>query len=152
MLVSGTLWPDGGTRHKVFQVWFWYENGHIWCWHKKIAFDRSDPEISVSFWVTWLAERGLLCFWRDRLLYMSVEDSLLLCLVFSTDAVCALWPMWSSGVVQGSLRLSGGGLMAHRLSLCACYGCVYCMCLHACGSIIVILTDTFTLCSWRLVS
>lgn len=83
---------------------------------------------------------------------MSVEDTPPLCLVFSTDAVSALWPMWSSGVVQGSLRLSGGGLMVHRLSLCACYGCVYCMCLHARGSIIVILTDTFALCGWRPLS
>lgn len=74
------------------------------------------------------------------------------CLVFSTDTVCALWPGWSSGVVQGSLSLSGGGLMVHLLSLCVCYICVYCTCLHARSSIIVILTDTFTMCSWRLVS
>lgn len=106
---------------------------------------RHDPKISVSACATGLAERNLLCFWRDILLYVSVEDNLPLYLVFSTDAVCALWPIWSSGVVQGSLRLSGGGLMVQRLSPCACHGCVCCMSLRARGSIIVILTDTFTL-------
>ena len=46
------------------------------------------------------------------------------CLSVLFLAQCALWPMWSCGVVQGSLRLSGGGLMVCCLSLCACYGCV----------------------------
>lgn len=100
-----------------------------------------------------------LCNWTSRetpaqslmrQLSLSVEDSA--SMVFSTDAVCALWPMWSSGVVQGSLRLSGSRLMVRSLSLCAYYVRVYCMSPHAHGLIIVILTDTFTIYGWRLVS
>lgn len=56
--------------------------------------------------------------------------------------------MWSCGAVQGTLGLSGRGLMVHRLSLCACYGLVSRMRLHAHGSSVVILTDTLTTYGW----
>lgn len=59
---------------------------------------------------------------------------------------------WVSGVFQGSLRRSGGGLMVHHRSLCTCYGCVYCMCLPRHGLVVAILTDVSTFHDRSLVS
>lgn len=96
-----------------------------------IAFDRADPKISASA----RTSRETRALYLNRQTIISVYKRLSV-LIFSTDTVCALWPIWSSGVVQGSLRLSGGGLMVHRLSLCACYSvCIACACTPAARSL-----------------